>query len=211
MILRPSRRGFTAAGILLGLTIGGAVCSNASANDPDSMSVGAANTPLQLDEYASTACPNCAHFHEANWAQLKRDYIDTGRLRLTMKEILTQPAAIAFAMFQLARCSAADGTEYFRRLGILFERQHDILSTGTVGAAVARLVATGAEWGLTETQVMAGLNDQAGRDRVMRSIAAADAIGINATPTFVLNGQRIGAEFQTPEGMASILNAALAG
>jgi protein-disulfide isomerase len=210
MSIRPTRRAFAAGGIILSLTVACANRADATASDPDAMSIGAETAPLQLEEYASAACSHCAHFHQTNWAHLKRDYIDTGRLRLTMREILTQPAPIAFAMFQLARCGGADGPEYFRRLAILFERQRTILSSGTVGAAVASLVATGAEWGLTEAQVMASLRDQTGEDRVIRSINAADALGINATPTFVLNGQRIGVEFQTPEGMTRILDAALA-
>ena len=208
MIIRPSRRAFAAGASLF--VIAGPARAQTGVSDPDAMSIGAANAPLHLEEYASAACTHCAHFHEANWTQLKRHYIDTGRLRLTMKEILTQPAAIAFGMFQLARCSNADGAEYFRRLGILFERQHTILSSGTVGAAVAIFVSTGSEWGLTEGQVVASLNDQAGQERIMRSINAAGAIGINSTPTFVLNGARLGAEFQTPEAMTRILDAALA-
>ena len=209
MNIRPSRRAFAAGASLF--VIAGPARAQIASSDPDAMSIGAANAPMLLEEYASAACTHCAHFHAANWAQLKRAYIDTGRLRLTMKEILTQPAAIAYGMFQLARCGNADGAEYFRRLGILFERQHTILSSGTIGAAVAIFISTGAEWGLSETQVMASLNDQAGQERIMRSINAAGAIGINSTPTFVLNGQRLGVEFQTPEGMARILDAALGG
>lgn len=208
MILRPSRRAF-AAGVPL-FAVAGPAQAQLVVTDPDAMSIGSARAPLQLEEYASATCSHCAHFHGSNWAQLKRAYIDRGRLRLTMKEILTEPAAISFGMFQLARAGNATAAEYFRRLGILFERQHTILSSGTVGAAVAIFVSTGAEWGLSETQVMASLNDQAGQERIMRSINAANAIGINQTPTFVLNGQRLGADFQTPENMARILDAALA-
>ncbi|ANP47746.1 hypothetical protein ATE48_18505 [Candidatus Viadribacter manganicus] len=209
MFIPPTRRAFAAAGISLGFGLAGVRPAFATVTDPDAMSIGAANAPLQLEEYASAACSHCAHFHATNWAQLKRDYIDTGRLRLTLKEILTEPAAIAFAMFQLARCNTTSGAEYFRRLGILFERQHTILTSGTVGAAVAILVSTGGEWGLTEAQVMASFNDRAGQERITRSINAANALGINSTPTFVLNGERIGAEFHTTEGMTRILNAAL--
>ncbi len=207
-MIHPSRRAFTAGACLVVIT--GPARAQTGTGDPDAMSIGAANAPLQLEEYASAACTHCAHFHETNWEALKRRYIDTGRLRLTMKEILTPPAAIAFGMFQLARSGNPDGSEYFRRLGVLFARQHAILSSGTVGAAVAIFVSTGAEWGLTESQVMASLNDPAGQERIMRSINAANAIGINATPTFVLNGERLGAGFQTPQEMTRILDAALA-
>lgn len=207
MTRSPSRRAFTAGSLLLGFA-GVARAQTASA---DVMSIGSTTAPIQLVEYASAACSHCAHFHETNWATLKANYIDTGRVRLTLSEMLTAPAAVAFGMFQLARCGNADGPEYFRRLGILFERQHAILATGTIGGVVTSLVAAGAEWGLSETQVMASLNDEAGRERIMRSINAADAAGVTSTPTFFLNGQRLGDDFQVPEIMARTLDAAARG
>ncbi|MBX3428785.1 MAG: thioredoxin domain-containing protein [Hyphomonadaceae bacterium] len=203
----PSRRAFAAGGVLVGLAAAGH--SSAQTSNPDAMSIGSETAPVQLLEYASAACPHCAHFHATNWATLKANYIDTGHVRLTLSEMLTQPAAVAFGMFQLARCENADGPEYFRRLGILFERQSAIMSNETMGGVVASLVAAGAEWGLTEAQVMASLNDPAGRDRIMRSLDAARAAGVNATPTFFLNGQRLAGDFQTPEVMVRTLDAAL--
>ena len=78
-----------------------------------------------------------------------------------------------------------------------------------MAGVVTSLVAAGAEWGLSEAQVMASLNDTAGRDRIMRSINAADAAGVSSTPTFFLNGERLGDDFQNPDVMARTLNAAL--
>lgn len=207
MTRSPSRRAFAAGGLILGF----AGAARAQTANADAMSLGDAAAPVQLVEYASAACSHCAHFHATNWATLKTNYIDTGRVRLTLNEMLTAPPAVAFGMFQLARCGGADAPEYFRRLAILFERQHAILATGTMGGVVASLVAAGAEWGLSEAQVMASLNDAAGRDRIMRSVDAADAAGVSSTPTFFLNGQRVGDDFQLPDVMARTLDAALAG
>jgi protein-disulfide isomerase len=176
---------------------------------PDMVTIGRAEAPLHLEEYASATCPHCAHFHETNWARLNSGYIDTGRLRLTMREMLTPPHAVALAMFQLARCETTDGAEYFRRLGILFERQRAILETGTVAGVRDALLAAGAEWGLPQTQVLASLNDPAGRERITRSIEAANAAGVTSTPTFFLNGQRLPLDFQTADGMTRTLDAAL--
>lgn len=202
-----SRRGFGAGAFAFAI----ADADRAWAQTPntDAMTIGSATAPVQLVEYASAACSHCAHFHATNWATLKTNYIDTGRVRLTLSEMLTAPAAVAFGMFQLARCGNADAPEYFRRLAILFERQHAILATGTMGGVVTSLVAAGAEWGLSEAQVMASLNDAAGRDRIMRSINAADAAGVSSTPTFFLNGERLGDDFQNPDVMARTLDAAL--
>ncbi len=156
-------------------------------------------------------CPHCAHFHQQNWATLKRNYIDTGRVRLTLNEMLTEPAQAAFGLFQLARAAGAAAPEYFRRVGILFERQRAIFANvTTVGDFLNNIIAIGAEWGLSREQVMASLNDVAAGERITRSGAAADAQGITQTPTFVLNGQRLGDDFQLPDVMVRTLDAALA-
>jgi protein-disulfide isomerase len=206
MTIRPSRRAFAAGALVLGFGAGAA-----HAAQPDAMTIGSASAPLDLVEFASMTCPHCAHFHQANWETLKRNYIDTGRVRLTLHEMLTQPAQGAFAMFQLARAADADAPEYFRRVAILFERQQAIFANvATVGDLVNNLAAAGAEWGLSRDQVMASLQDPAAGPRMQRSIAEADAQGVTATPTFFLNGARLGADFQTPEVLVRTLDAALA-
>lgn len=175
------------------------------------MTIGAANAPLHLIEFASMTCPHCAHFHHANWVTLKGNYIDAGRVRLTLHELLTPPAQGAFAMFQLARAANADAPEYFRRVAILFERQQSVFANvSTVGDLINNLASIGAEWGLTREQVMASLQDPAAGPRMERSIADADTQGVNATPTFILNGARLGSDFQTSEVMVRTLDAALA-
>jgi protein-disulfide isomerase len=179
------------------------------AQSSDEMTIGAASARIALVEYASTTCPHCAAFHEHNWAALKANYIDTGRVRLTMREMLTPPPGVALAMFQLARAQGADANEYFRRLAILYRRQARFFELSTTEELRLALVSLGGEWGLTEAQVMAALTDEAGVARIRRSIAEAQARGVTGTPAFFLNGERIAdPAFHTPQGMARVLNAA---
>lgn len=199
------RRTFTIGAGALALTTGAA---RAQTSD-EMFTLGAANAPLHLVEYASATCPHCAHFHETNWARLKSGYIDTGRVRYTLREMVTPPPAVAVAMFQVARCNGADAAEYYRRLGILFERQRAILSGGTMASVRDALFAVGAEWGLSNEQVWASITDQAGAARIQRSISEASARGVASTPTFYLNDQyQTDPAILTPEGMAAILDAA---
>lgn len=92
-----SRRGFGAGAFAF--AIAGADRAWAQTANADAMTIGSATAPVQLVEYASAACSHCAHFHATNWATLKTNYIDTGRVRLTLSEMLTAPAAVAFGMF----------------------------------------------------------------------------------------------------------------
>ena len=173
------------------------------------MTIGAPRAPVSLIEYASATCSHCAAFHESNWSLLKSRYIDAGRVRFTLREMVTPPPAVAFAMFQLARAEGADSAEYFRRLAILYQRQQALFQSGTMAGVRAALVALGGEWGLTEPQVTASLNDEVGADRIRRSIAEAQARGVTSTPSFFLNGERVSdPAFRTPDGMTRILDAA---
>lgn len=199
------RRTFTMAGAAALIT------SAAHATEADAMTIGAANAPLHLIEYASATCPHCAHFHQTNFALLKTNYIDTGRVRLTMREMVTPPPAVAVAMFQVARCGGANADEYFRRLGVFFARQRAILESGTMAGVRDALFAIGGEWGLSNEQVWTAMSDPAGVDRVRASIEEAAARGVQGTPTFFLNGERVAdPTFLTPDGMPRMLDAALA-
>ncbi len=182
----------------------------AHATEADEMTIGAASARVRLVEYASTTCPHCAHFHETNWALLKANYIDTGRVRFTMREMATPPAQVAVAMFQLARCDGASADEYFRRLAILYQRQRAILATGSMTGVRDALFALGGEWGLSNDQVWAAMTDPTGAARVGHVIDEAAGRGVTGTPTFFLNDQRLDQSFLTPEGMAASLDAALA-
>ncbi len=196
---------------LMGAAAAAGASGLAYAQSNDEMTIGLASAPLHLTEYASMTCPHCAQFHLANWTALKARYIDTGRVRFSLREMATPPPAVALAMFQLARCGGAGPDEYLRRVGILFERQSAILGAGTLGGVRDALLAAGGEWNLSQSQILASLNDPQGVQRIQRSIEGAAALGVNHTPSFLFDGVLDEDHaFQTPDGMVRILDARLA-
>lgn len=202
---------YTSRRALLAAALASSIATPAFGQASDHMTIGAANAPLQLTEFASLTCGHCAHFHETNWSILKTRYIDTGRIRFTLHEMMTQPPQVALGMFQLARAGGANANEYMRRVSILFERQAAILGTGTMEGIRDALLVAGAEWGLNLEQVMSALNDPAGAERGRRSMESAIALGVQRTPTFAINGTLSADQaFLTPDGMTRILDARLA-
>jgi protein-disulfide isomerase len=177
----------------------------------DDHTIGTASAPLQLIEYASATCGHCAHFHETNWSTLKTSYIDTGRVRFTLRELYTPPAPVSLAMFQLARCGNASDQEYIRRVGVMFERQQQLLGSGTGQGIRDALLALAREWAITEEQALAAIGDQTSVARAQRAITAADAHGVTRTPSFILNGTLVTDDaFLTLAGMTQILDTQLA-
>jgi protein-disulfide isomerase len=67
---------------------------------------GQADAPVTIVEYASMTCPHCSHFHETTYPEMKKKYIDTGKVRFIFREFPLDPLAAAAAM--LARCAGKD-------------------------------------------------------------------------------------------------------
>ena len=68
--------------------------------------LGKADAPVTIVEYASMTCSHCANFHTAVLPKLKEKYIDTGKVRLILREFPLDNLAAAASM--LARCAAGD-------------------------------------------------------------------------------------------------------
>ena len=81
--------------------------------------VGDANAPIKIIEYASLTCSHCAHFHNDVYPELKSKYIDTGKVQFEFREFpLNDPALKATLT---ARCLPADKYESF--VSLLFKTQ----------------------------------------------------------------------------------------
>jgi protein-disulfide isomerase len=48
--------------------------------------VGRPDAPVTIVEYASLTCPHCAKFHKEVYPEFKREYLDTGKVRLILRE-----------------------------------------------------------------------------------------------------------------------------
>jgi protein-disulfide isomerase len=147
------------------------------------MSLGNADAPVTIVEYASMTCSHCAHFHETTMPELKTKYIDTGKVRLILREFPLDPRADAG--FMLARCS---GDKYFPMVDVLFKQQR-----AWAGAENARdaLLQISKLAGFTQESFEACLTDQ----KLLEEIRAvrtrgADEFNVDSTPTFFINGKQ---------------------
>ncbi len=187
---------------------------------PDDIVIGSAAARLALTEYGSAMCGHCRAFEQSSWPTLKREYIDTGKVRFTFREALapTSPdgsiESVTFAMYQVSRCNGATQEQYFQRLNTFFDRQPAIQSSETMAIVRDHLISVGEGAGLTREQTLACLRDPDGPDRMRRlneafSRDAAAAEVSPATPMFFLNGRHIDTgPMMTPDSMRGVLDAA---
>jgi protein-disulfide isomerase len=151
----------------------------------DDMTMGAANAPVTVIEYASASCSHCAKFNNEVFPALKAKYIDTGKVRYVLREYLTDPVEVAEAGFVIARCAPRD--KYFAVLDAFFHGQARMYATGDAGE---NLAAAGKAGGLTGEQLSACLEDQAAHTALEARVRGyAERDGIHLTPTFLINGK----------------------
>jgi protein-disulfide isomerase len=200
-----SRRPFVAAVLIAGVVAAGAAIA-APAALPDDMSMGNPKAKIEVIEYASLSCPHCAHFNEAVFPALKAKYIDTGKVRYTLKEMLTEPATVAAAGFLMARCAGPD--KYFKVVDEVF-RSQPRWQSGSIKPIFQEI---GAANGLDAAKFDACLTDQAAIDAVTaRAQRAADQDGVASTPTLFINGKRVENTPQTPAELDAAIAAAAKG
>jgi protein-disulfide isomerase len=156
----------------------------AKAGPDGDVMLGSDKAPVTVIEYASMTCPHCAHFSTTTYPELKRRYIDTGKVRYTMREFPLD--ALAAAGFMLARCAGND--KYMPIIETLFAKQPDWI----VQKPIEPLKAIAKQFGFTEESFDACLANQ----QVLENIQAvrdrgAEKLGVNSTPTFFINGKRL--------------------
>lgn len=159
---------------------------------------GKADAPITMIEYASMTCSHCARFHAETYPILLKKYIDTGKVRFILREFPLDP--LAAAGFMLARCAGPDKRNAI--IDLLFDKQNDWAFTNKPLEALAGLVK---QTGMSQESFDACVNDQALYNKVNEvRDRAAQKFGVNATPTFFIDGKKVAGEMN-PQTLEKVL------
>lgn len=151
------------------------------------LSIGNPDAKVTVMEYASYTCPHCATFHATVFKDLKRDYIDTGKVRFVYREVYFDRYGLWAAM--VARCGGE--MRYFGIQEMLYAQQRDWSGAGSAVDVVNALRKIGLTAGLTNEQLDACLQDgEMAKALVATFQANAEADKIDSTPSLVINGEK---------------------
>lgn len=146
--------------------------------------LGNANAPVSIVEYASMTCSHCAAFHNGTFKELKTKYIDTGKVRFTVREFPFDP--LSMAGFMLARCQGPEKREAM--IDLLFARQ----STWVNDKPLEGLIALTRQAGMSEQAFKACLDDKSLYEKVGEVRDRGQKLfRVTSTPTFFVNGVMI--------------------
>ncbi|WP_136683373.1 DsbA family protein [Falsirhodobacter xinxiangensis] len=151
------------------------------------MTMGSADAPIELVEYASYTCPHCADFHTNVFDKLKAEYIDTGKVRFVMREVYFDRYGLWAAM--MARCGG--DMRYFGISDILFDTQREWAGSQDPSVVVENLKRIGRQAGMDNATIDACMGDAAMAQALVDSYQKnAEADAITGTPTIIINGEK---------------------
>jgi protein-disulfide isomerase len=170
------------------------------------MSMGDAKAPVTIVEYASMTCSHCASFHENTFPEIKKRYIDTGKVRFIFREFPLD--TLAAAAFMLARCAGEkDSSKYFAMVDTMFRQQR----IWAVEKPLPPLMAIAKQAGFAEKTFDACLANQKLLDGIEKvRQRAADKFKVQSTPSFFINGTLAAGALSVDE-MAKLIDPLLKG
>jgi protein-disulfide isomerase len=140
-------------------------------------SIGSQNAPLTLVEFTDVQCPFCSRFHTTTFDQLKKAYIDTGKLRFVSRDLPLNIHPYAMKGANASRC-AGEQNKFWEMRHLLLLNAATLSDQETDGFANKLELDMG--------RFAACLENQKYFDEIEKDIDDAHSAGINLTPTFLL-------------------------
>jgi protein-disulfide isomerase len=158
--------------------------------DDDPRAMGSPTAPVTIYEFTDFECPFCVQFFNETRPQLIKQFVDAGVVRIVARDyplVQIHPSALIGAV--AGRCAAEQGKFWpmYERLfathgvewGGVPKRDHDVL------------IELAGKAGAETTAFTRCLDDPASEQAVLDEAAAAEQLGVNSTPNFLVNGQML--------------------
>lgn len=162
------------------------VSDNVTLPNVTGIMLGRPDAPLTMIEYTDLQCPFCRQYHITSYEQIKKEWIDTGKLRYILRDLPIEsihPQAMPAA--RATRCAGEQGK--------LWEMRHSILLNN------ARLTgdsfATFAQDLKLDMNAFKKCSADAAKFQadISKDMTEAASVGISATPSFVIGRTSAGA------------------
>lgn len=153
--------------------------------------IGADTAPVTIVEYGSFTCVHCGHFANEVFPSLKKEFIDTGKVRFSLREAYTDKFGLwAGALAYKISDGRTNASAYYDFVHDLYEKQSDwAFGSKDENEIGQKLRGIAAENDLSAEDAEKAFND----NDVVKSMVETFAVHaqedkISATPTFIVNG-----------------------
>ena len=148
-----------------------------SVNTSKAPFLGSKEAPLTIVEYTDFECPYCNQFFENAFPELKKNYIDTGKVRFVSMDLPLEMHRNAFTAAEAGRCGGEQGK---------FWAMHDKMQGNPNHLEMIDLVQYAQDSGLSVSTFKECLDSHRYRDEIQRDARDAEIKGARGTPAFVI-------------------------
>jgi protein-disulfide isomerase len=140
--------------------------------------LGEKSAPVTIVEFTDYQCPFCQRFHLSTFPLLKRDYIDSGKVRFVSRDFpLTQIHRHAFRAALAARCASEQGK---------FWEFRDQLQRSGEALELSNLLDYAGGLSLNVPSFKSCVESEKYKNAIENDMVQATGIGVNATPSFLV-------------------------
>lgn len=151
----------------------------------DDAVLGDPDAPITMIEFSDYECPFCKRYFDQTYPEIKKNYIDTGKVKLVFRDLplsFHDPLATKEAI--AANCAKEQGGDE------AYYKMHDALFTQTTsngnGLTIDKIYTIAGEVGLNAGNFKTCLDSDKYKDEVSKDLADAGAVGADGTPTFFI-------------------------
>ena len=164
-----------------------APAAEAQAVEIKDMTLGPVDAKVTMIEYASYTCPHCANFHTNVFKDLKKDYIDTGKIHFVYREVYFDRYGLWAAM--VARCGG--DMKYFGVQEMLYKDMQSWSASDDPNVVVGNLKKIGRTAGMDDAQLDACMQNGAmAQAMVDHYETVMKEYDVQGTPTLIVNGTK---------------------
>ncbi len=161
--------------------------------------LGPKDAKVVIVEYASLTCPHCAQFHTTVMPAIKKEFVETGKVRFVYRDFPLDRDALAAAM--IARCAGRD--RYFVFLDTFYATQDRWAGASDRMGALGNLARLG---GMAPKDFEACARNEEVQNAILaQRLQASTEFKVKATPTVYVNGAQYSGGM-TLEQMRTLLN-----
>jgi len=141
-------------------------------------SMGREDAPVTMVEFTDYQCPFCRRFETGSFAQLKKEYIDTGKVRFVSRDLPLEFHPNAPGAAVAARCAGEQNKFWEMRDAMMLDTATDL--------GPESILKYGQKANLDMTAFSACLKDKKFTEAIKKDTADAASLGISGTPSFVI-------------------------
>ena len=145
--------------------------------------LGRLDAPIKFIEFVSMTCSHCADFHINTLPKIKKKYIDSGKLRLELRDFPLDGLALrASAMARLI-----DPNKYYKFVDMLFKKQKKWSRSENPINELKKLARLA---GLEKTKIDIAIDEISVLEAIFKMRQQAEKkYNVQSTPSFVINEQ----------------------